>query len=148
MNSDNPYNRRRFAEKLAFELERSHVLIDYGYIVIWLDRAGWYNHATIFSERDKLRIVISRFSDLRLEISDHYTPIVGIACQPSEAMDLTGWIVQWSRSNEDGREPSLGDLCNYTKLPVIEAQTPSVRAITMQNERDGLQFLRKRGGKA
>jgi hypothetical protein len=109
-----------------------------------LDRAGWYNHATIFeSNKKNLRIVISRFSDFRREFVDHYCPNVGINCQPFEAMDLTNWVVDWSRSNEDGRDPPLGNLTNYKKLPNIEAETPSLRAISVQNDREGYAFLRK-----
>jgi hypothetical protein len=72
------FSRHSWAEKLALELERPHVLIDYGYIVIWLDRLGCYNHATAFGKGPWRTIVISRFNHLAVDLNKQDNPVVCI----------------------------------------------------------------------
>ncbi len=120
-----PLNRGQWAEKLAQELERPHVRVDYGNIVIWLDRTGSYNHGTIFQYGHKSHptVVISRYSHLQVEPTCPDSPIVVVNCLPFEAMDLTQWVVQWSRCNESGVSPSMSGLVLMSKLPMVSAET-------------------------
>ncbi len=117
------FSRHNWAEKLALELERPHVLIDYGYIVIWLDRLGCYNHATAFGKGARRTIVISRFAHLAVDLNKPDNPVVCIDCLESEAMALTTWVVDWSRATEAHTPTPLTGLVLLTYPPLIVAHT-------------------------
>ncbi len=146
-------SRTEFARLLGRRLNRKYTLIDYEKVVVWKNKSGVFNQATMFqpSRDEHDNIVINQFKELSRSFDESLAlPLFRIVCYGYELCEMIEWIVRWNIAQERG-EPLPEGVYWYSHPPWLEGASSRVHEKAMRDqeegERDFLRSLREKNRK-